>query len=125
MCCRSSQRVAWQRSPRRRCARSSVDEPRLVALTAEGLTDHGDDDLGADLVLAAFGDDDIRPAFRGFDELEMHGANGAVVLIAYGLEGSPALLDVAADSSEGADVRVRVDVDLDVELFAQRRLDEH
>jgi len=66
------------------------------------------------VVVAALGNDDVGPALARFDELQVHGAHGSVVLVADRLERAPALFEVAPDAPHQANVRVGIDEDLDV-----------
>jgi len=88
------------------------------------LAHHGDDQIDPHLVLAPLGDDEIGPALRRFHELQVHGPDGAVVLLANRLEAPAAFLDVAADPSKSANVGIGVDIDLDVEQLSDALLDE-
>jgi len=78
-----------------------------------------------DTVVATFGHDQIRPPLARLDVLDVHRPHGRVVLIAHRLEAAAAMLEIAADAAHEPDVRIGVDEDLHVHLFAQRGLCEH
>jgi len=84
----------------------------------------GDYHLERHPVLAPLGNDDVGPALRRLDELEMHRAHRLEILAQHVLDGAAALGHVAAEPPDQPDVGVGVDVDLEVEQVAQRRLDE-
>ena len=67
-----------------------------------------------DLIVSALGDDDIRLALRGLNELLVHGLDGGQVLIHDALKAPAAVAHVAHDPAQDAHVRIRVDVDLDI-----------
>ena len=79
----------------------------------------GCDHFHRNRVQAPFGDDDIGVALGGFDELQVHGADGGEVLVDDHFGGAAALFDVALEAADEADVGIGVDEDLDIEQGAQ------
>ena len=65
--------------------------------------------------MAALGQDDIGIAFRGFDELEVHGTHGGKVLSNHVVHGPPSVSDVTLQPPNEPDILCDVDEDLDVE----------
>ncbi len=90
----------------------------------EGL-DFLDDEVNADFVVGAFGEDDVGEAFGRLDELEVHGADGGHVLLDHLLHGAAALFDVALQAADEPQIGVGVHEDLDVHQFAQRGIFEN
>jgi hypothetical protein len=90
---------------------------------ADKLLQVREDHLPRHAIVPALGDDEVGGALRGLDELQVHGADGLVVLLADRLEGAAAVLDVPADPAQDADVGVGVDEELDVEALADGRLE--
>ena len=84
-----------------------------------------DDEVDADLVAAAFGDDDVGKALGRLDELHVHGTDGGHVLLDDGFHGAAALIDVALEAAHEADVGVGVHEDFDVHQFAEGRVFEN
>ena len=79
----------------------------------------GHEHVEGDPVVAAFGDDQVGPPLRRLDKLQVHGTNALVVLDADGVEISPSLLEVTANTAKCTYVGVRVDVEFDVHLLAK------
>lgn len=78
-----------------------------------------DDDLDGHAIVAAFRDDQVGKATCRLDEGLVHRANGLVVLLADLVERPAALLHVAPDPPQDADIGWRVDEELDVEAIDQ------
>jgi len=78
-------------------------------------TDHHVD---GDVVLAALRDDQVGPALRRLDELQVHRPHALVVLLAHRLKAAPAVLDVATHPPQHPDIGVGVDEQLDVQKLA-------
>src|SRR5207244_6987104 len=79
-------------------------------------------EVDRDEVVSAFGDDEIRVALRRLDELEVHRANARLVLTNDLIQGAASLGDVALESPDETDVRIGVDVDLDVHQVPEARV---
>ena len=68
-------------------------------------------------ILEARGHDEIRPAFAGLNELQVHGADELQILLDDALQCTSALQCVTLDAPQDADVRVGVHEDLDIQLI--------
>src|SRR6202000_3140931 len=99
-----------------------------AAATSAHLAEHvaqlAENEVDGDMVVAAFGHDQVGPALRRLAELQMHRPHGRVILLAHLLKRAPALLEIAANAAKDAQVGVGVDEDLDVEQLAHALLDE-
>ena len=83
------------------------------------------EDVNADVVLAAHGDDDVREALGGLDEEFVHGFHEGSVVADGFVEAASAFDDIAADDADEAFVGVGVDKHLDIHRIAQFRICEH
>lgn len=81
--------------------------------------DAADDQIEGDRVVTTVGDDDVGVAFARFDKFEVHGAHGGEVLFDDRFLGAPALVDVALQAADEAEIGVGVDKDAHVHLLAQ------
>src|SRR5690349_449356 len=82
------------------------------------------DEVNADLVEPAFGDDHVGVAFRRLDELQVHRPHGRLVLRDDGFDGAAALVDVAVEAADEAYVGVAVYENLHVHQAAHLRIEE-
>ena len=73
----------------------------------------------SDLVMSALWDDYICLALAWLDKLLVHGLNCCEVLVDDALEAPAAVTHVAHDAAQNTNVRVCVDVDLDIHKVAQ------
>ena len=97
----------------------------MVNGQSQRLPDFRGEDVDADIVLAAHGDDDVREAFGRLNEKFVHGFHeGAVVADGF-VEATSAFDDIAADDADEAFVGIGVDKYLDVHRVAQFGVGEH
>src|SRR5271169_2039538 len=82
---------------------------------AQQLAEAREEEVERDRVLAALGHDEVGITLGWLDELQVHGADGAFVLLDDAFHGPAPLGDVALEAADEPDVGVRVDVDLHVE----------
>ncbi len=73
-----------------------------------------DDHVNCDLVPAALRDDDIRELLRGLDKGLVHRLDGGEVLVDDRIQRAAALLYIALDSPQDADIRVGIDENFDI-----------
>src|SRR5659263_647688 len=81
-----------------------------------------DDDVDGDQIKTPFGNDEVRVSLGGFHKLEMHRPDDVHVLRHHGLDRTAPLARVPQEAADEPDVSVRVDVELDVQQVAQRRV---
>lgn len=62
------------------------------------------DHVGGDGEVVVAGHDEVRVFAAGFDISLVHGARGFEVLMGDGFKGAPALIDVAVDAADQANV---------------------
>ena len=63
--------------------------------------------------------DQIRPALAGLDELQVHGSDRLQILLNDAVQCPPALQRVALKAPQNADVRIRVNEDLHIQLVSE------
>jgi len=83
-----------------------------------------DDHLDSDRVVSTAWNDHVGVTLTGLDELTVHRLNGRQVLLDDFIEGSPANMGVALNSSNESDVRIRIDEYLDVAKIPHSCIDE-
>src|SRR5450756_1167918 len=84
-----------------------------------------DDDVDGDQIETPFGNDEVRVSLGGFHELQVHWPHDVHVLRHHGLDRTAPLARVPQEAADKPDVSVRVDVELDVQQVAQRRVLQH
>src|SRR5664280_1371634 len=84
-----------------------------------------DNDVDGDQIKTPFGNDEVRVSLGGFHKLEMHRPDDVHVLRHHGLDRAAPLARVPQEAADEPDVGIRVDVELDVQQVAQRRVLQH
>jgi hypothetical protein len=83
-----------------------------------------DDHLDGDCVVSTARHYDVGVTLAGLDEFAMHRLNGGQVLLDDFIEGSPANVGVALDSSNQPDVRIGIDEYFDIAKIPHSFVDE-
>src|SRR5450830_1135842 len=84
-----------------------------------------DDDVDGDQIETPFGNDEVRISLGRLHKLEMHRPDDVHVLRNDGFDRTAPLARVPQEAADKPDVSVRVDVELDVQQVAQRRVLQH
>src|ERR1035437_1698749 len=91
------------------CSECSINDISAVFFSVKFLTHEAAKELDTDPHLRAFGNDDVRVAFRRLDKLEVHRADRAFVLFERALERPAAVRMIASQPPHQADVIRRID----------------